>query len=365
MNGVFVNGTKLQPNTTQELHLGDKIVFGVALESSPPEFEYVLDVMPLAKKRSADSRPSCSKEVKQRKVLCESGTNMSGSSTIDTCKMLDKSCDKITTKNSSLKQDDVDLREKLEAEKTAMQEQLKTLEEKEFKLNEELETQRALLVAEKEKLEEQLKQEMNKKLELMDLELQEKLQNEKTRLEMIISDKESEQSDLISELSQCKMEVEEYKNAIARLKEVQANEKKLENHLEELRSLVEQKEEELKQQQEVTKKAQKIAQNVVDQMEDEFSCIICQELIIRATTLACSHSFCEHCLYSWLKKRNSCPVCRCSVETQPIHSIVLDNAISKMVEAMDDESKARRKVLLQERADKSRGNYLPCYVVVD
>lgn len=337
----------------------------MALDSSPPEFEYVLDVMPSAKKRSADCRPSCSKEAKQRKVLSETGTNISGSSKIDSCKLIEKPCDKIATKSSSSKQDDVALREKLEAEKNAMQEQLKALEHKESKLNEELETQRALLVAEKDKLEEQLKQEMNKKLELMDLELKEKLQNEKARLEMIILDKESEQSDLLLELSQCKSEVEEYKNAIQRLKEVQANEKKLENNLEELKSLVEQKEEELKQQQEVTKKAQEVAQNVMDQMEDEFSCIVCQELIIRATTLACAHSFCEYCLYSWLKKRNSCPVCRCTVETQPIRSIVLDNAISKMVEAMDDESKARRKVLLQERAEKSRGNYLPCYVVVD
>lgn len=365
MNGVFVNGTKLQGNTPHELNKGDKIVFGVALESSPPEFEYVFDAMPSLKKRSADTRPSCSKESKQRKVLSETGTNVSGSSKGDGYKVLDKSCDKISSKSSSSKQDDIALREKLESEKNAMQEQLKTLEQKEMQLNEELATQKAGLIAEKEKLEEQLKEEMNQKLELMDMELQEKLQNEKSRLEKIICDQESEQSDLLSELTTCKREVSEYKHAIERLKVVQANEKKLETNLEELKNLVEQKEEELKQQQEVTKKAQEVAQSVVEQMEDEFSCIICQELIIRATTLACSHSFCEFCLFSWLKKRNSCPVCRCSVETQPIHSIVLDNAISKMIESMDDESKGRRKVLLQERAEKSRGNYLPCIVVVD
>jgi len=266
---------------------------------------------------------------------------------------------------STTQEDDMGLKQKLEIEKNMMQEKLNALEQKELSLNEELANQKAFLVVEKQNLEERLQQELNRKLELMDIELEEKLRNEKSKLEKIISEKETQQLDLQSELTKCKTEVSEYKNAIDSLKVVQANEKKLEINLEELKILVVQKEEELKQQQEVTKKAQEVAQTVVEEMEDEFSCIVCQELIIRATTLACSHSFCEFCLYSWLKKRNSCPVCRCTVETQPIHSIVLDNAISKMVEAMDDDSKRRRKALLQERAEKRRGNYLPCYVVVD
>ena len=51
-------------------------MFGVALDSNPPEFEYTFDAMPKVKKRPADIQPSCSKESKQRKVLSESGTNV-------------------------------------------------------------------------------------------------------------------------------------------------------------------------------------------------------------------------------------------------------------------------------------------------
>ena len=65
-----------------------------------------------------------------------------------------------------------------------------------------------------------------------------------------------------------------------------------------------------------------------------------------------------------VKQENSCPVCRCPVQAQPVHSIVLDNAIAKMVEASDDDTKSRRQAILQERAEKGKGNYLPCYVVV-
>jgi DNA repair exonuclease SbcCD ATPase subunit len=387
-----VNNNKLQGSTPHELQIGDKIVFGVAVDSSPPEFEYTFDVMPKVKKRLADAQPSCSKDAKQRKVLSESGTNVQlpGSSRHADCESSqtedkikaaedrieklklsleekEKSYENVTkqleitekTMESKLLQQKAELeKEKLELEKSLKELLTKTLEEKEECLSEQLASQKAILIMEKEKVEESLQKELNRKLELKDEELEERLRKEKTALENVISEKELQQINL-------QVELEEYKIAVERLKDVEANEKKLVTTLEELKNLVEQKEEELRQQQEVTKNAQEAARKtVVEEMEDEFSCIICQELFIRATTLACSHSFCEYCLYSWLNKRNSCPVCRCPVQVQPVHSIVLDNAIAKMVEAMDDDTKSKRQALLQERAEKGKGNFLPCYVVV-
>lgn len=385
LNGVFVNNNKLQGNTPYELQIGDKIVFGVAIDSNPPEFEYTFDAMPKVKKRQADVQPSCSKEAKQRKVLSESGTNVQqpGSSRNPECDSAHTE-DKIKAAEERIERLKVSLHEKekqleitekamesklleqkaeLEKEKLELEKNLKelltnTLKEKEECLGEQLARQKDILIKEKEKVEESLQRELNRKLEEKDKELEERLVKEKAALEKVISDKELQQVNL-------QIELKEYKNAVERLKDVEANERKLVTNLEELKNLVEMKEEELKHQQEVTKRAQETARKtVVEEMEDEFSCIICQELFIRATTLACSHSFCEYCLYSWLNKRNSCPVCRCPVQAQPVHSIVLDNAIAKMVEALDDDTRSRRQALLQERAEKGKGNYLPCYVVV-
>lgn len=97
---------------------------------------------------------------------------------------------------------------------------------------------------------------------------------------------------------------------------------------------------------------------LVEQIEDEFTCIICQELFIQATTLPCSHSFCDYCLKSWLKKQKTCPMCRKDIKGNFVRSIVLDSAVEKMVETMDDETKARRRAVVEERKKKGIGRNL-------
>ena len=67
-------------------------------------------------------------------------------------------------------------------------------------------------------------------------------------------------------------------------------------------------------------------------IEKEFTCAICHELFVKAHTLSCSHSYCERCITSWVKKNQECPTCRKPIEGKPIHSIALDNAVEKLVE---------------------------------
>ena len=67
-------------------------------------------------------------------------------------------------------------------------------------------------------------------------------------------------------------------------------------------------------------------------IQKEFTCAICHELFVRAHTLACSHSYCERCIFSWMKKNQDCPTCRKPIQGKPIHSIALDNAVGKLVE---------------------------------
>ena len=137
---------------------------------------------------------------------------------------------------------------------------------------------------------------------------------------------------------------------------MQENEKKLEGNLEVLREKLIEKQIQLQKQEEITRIAGEMAKKgLAEQMEDEFTCIICQELFIQATTLACSHSFCDYCLKSWLKKKMTCPICRTDIKGTFVRSRVLDSAVEKIVETMDEETKTRRQAVSEERKRKGIG----------
>lgn len=93
--------------------------------------------------------------------------------------------------------------------------------------------------------------------------------------------------------------------------------------------------------------------SVITSMEEEFTCCICQELFIRAHTLSCAHSFCELCIKEWMKTKMECPICRKAFSLQPVHSLALDNAITKIVDKLGSERKAAREVLVAARTKPS------------
>lgn len=50
----------------------------------------------------------------------------------------------------------------------------------------------------------------------------------------------------------------------------------------------------------------------LEELEEEFQCGVCFNLIVLPTTLSCGHSFCRHCLAQWFDfgKKMECPSCR-------------------------------------------------------
>ena len=92
-------------------------------------------------------------------------------------------------------------------------------------------------------------------------------------------------------------------------------------------------------------------------MQEEFLCVICQELFVKAHSLSCSHSYCENCIREWMKKGNKyCPMCRKTIEGKPVPSIAMDNAISKLVECLPEEVQKERTELLKERTSTKAQN---------
>jgi len=90
---------------------------------------------------------------------------------------------------------------------------------------------------------------------------------------------------------------------------------------------------------------------VSDIMDEQLTCSICSELFVKATTLSCAHTFCQHCIKSWNKRRKDCPVCRKPVISM-IRSLVLDNFIESMIDNLPTELKNKRKEIIQEREGK-------------
>ena len=391
LNGVYHNTTRIPSSTPVVLKSGDKLVFGVSVDLSQPEFEYTFETqMKNRKKRAADSPLPCTKdnEAKQRKVLTESDANIhqaSGpsrgccSQTESQVKDAEDKIEKLKVKleekeksysnvvqqlsdmENDLQKKLLEQRNTLESEKAELQNDLRNclaeqLCEKEQLLNQQLVDQKSQLMAEKEKVEIELQKEMNRKLEEKDRKLEDELLRQKGELERVIQEKVAQQETL-------EMEVACYREAQEKLLALEETERTMKSALNELQQLVQEKDEALLKKEEDARKAEEMARKtVVEQMEEEFSCIICQELFVNACTLACSHSFCEHCLQSWLSKKNNCPICRHPLRGKPIRSIVLDNAISKMVEAMDDKAKEHRQAIVKER-QLQRGN-MPHTVII-
>ncbi|XP_043267463.1 E3 ubiquitin-protein ligase RNF8-like [Venturia canescens] len=92
-----------------------------------------------------------------------------------------------------------------------------------------------------------------------------------------------------------------------------------------------------------------VINKVGDIMDEQLTCSICSEIFVKAVTLNCTHSFCHHCIVTWMKKKRDCPVCRAGIVSVN-RSIVLDNFIEQMVETLTPQLQSRRKELLQERA---------------
>ncbi len=89
--------------------------------------------------------------------------------------------------------------------------------------------------------------------------------------------------------------------------------------------------------------------NLRDTIEKQFTCSVCTEVLIKANTLHCGHTFCSHCLEEWERLNPSCPMCRAAIMCKHPAKL-MDDHIDTLVEQFysDDRQKSRSN-LVQER----------------
>ena len=88
-------------------------------------------------------------------------------------------------------------------------------------------------------------------------------------------------------------------------------------------------------------------------MDSHLSCSICTEIIVEAFSVnKCGHTFCKVCIERWNRSMENerCPMCRSWIYSIiPIKAV--DGYIDKVHEEyFDDDARAARKALHEERA---------------
>jgi hypothetical protein len=93
---------------------------------------------------------------------------------------------------------------------------------------------------------------------------------------------------------------------------------------------------------------EELYKKLMEVLEHEFSCCICNEVFIQATVIDCGHTFCGHCISEWVKRKMECPNCRKPVKLQVKH-VEMENFITKLHTMFSEEIKTKRVQILDER----------------
>mmetsp|Transcript_81682 Transcript_81682/g.227436 ORF Transcript_81682/g.227436 Transcript_81682/m.227436 type:complete len:583 (-) Transcript_81682:68-1816(-) len=79
--------------------------------------------------------------------------------------------------------------------------------------------------------------------------------------------------------------------------------------------------------------------NLAD-LHSELVCSVCQDWLVHAATVECSHTFCFACIDTWLHQRKfECPVCRTEVTREPVRTRAVDAIVQKSVDRLAPEAK--------------------------
>ncbi|XP_056020387.1 E3 ubiquitin-protein ligase RNF8-like [Ostrea edulis] len=403
LNGVFINGKRLEPHKPYILDDTDKVQLGVPKDGEQTAefiftFHYKIKVK-RARPKSADE-PDCSKSTQNSRDQCplkrmklnSHENNMNEKPSCSKGNIYKKPLPFDDYKDKLTKQQgvaDVKLNE-FELKLAEMQKVLREKEEEHEEMRRRLEAEKQerenQTLQMKEKLKEkevqlenqtsELREMLKEKEEELNSELQKREEDERKMKEDLENQLMSREAELLEQLQSQKdalvIEKQKVEGDLQKAMEraIEEKNKELEEQLhkekERLEKVITQKETEQKmleaqlqatkqennqQSEAILQTRQDILTNFSDLIETELQCSICNELYIQATSLNCSHSFCALCIAEWMKVKKECPICRAPVTSQ-MKSIALDNYIDTMVEHLSEELKTRRKHLVTTRKEE-------------
>ncbi|XP_046739602.1 E3 ubiquitin-protein ligase RNF8-like isoform X2 [Diprion similis] len=403
--GTFVNGNQLAPGEIRTIKINDSIRFGPM-----SEFLYKLKVHsksePLAKKAKMCVPEMDLRDIVMKQKTFEESQQMERDNLAEQMKA--KHNEQLELKNELEKL--LNEREAANGVKDHLNKQINTLEKniEEVKmaemnlekLNRELSER---LDKERQEFETKLNEEKKKLEEALEISRKEKemlVNNMKEQLEKLKNEQQIECKKLTESLSEEKKTAEKLQSEKVeieqRLKEMEDALLKIESKANDLQTTLEKQNESAAKvvalgtvaenveiideshltildtidltNETPTKKAvapsstvsanEDVFNKVGDIMDEQLTCSICSELFVTAMTLNCTHTFCQYCINTWMKKKKECPVCRTAI-TAMNRSLVVDNFIDKMVENLSVDYKKRRTEIVEERREHERAANQP------
>ena len=315
LNGVYVNNTKLTPRTATTIEPGDEICFGVNIDTNELRYSLTTDRRrrPILRKHNSDDTSQPSSQESE-------SSQGSGVSSLH---------------GSPTKKPRTSMEDPIAAEQPK-----KTKESKPEKLDpERMETsepvQKKLLPPSPA-----VSTQPGSTINVDDI-FPDEIDNKESLSQAIFGDvaaPESSRSERWLGVDATTIQIQLAKEQLDKEKN------KLLSNIEALKSELAAKEQLLAEREAVTENTKSANNSMLVSMQEEFTCVICQELFIRTFTLPCSHSFCEWCIKEWMKgkRQQDCPVCRKKITSDPVHSLALDNAISKIEEKLEPEERKQR-----------------------
>jgi len=371
LNGIFVNSIKVSEAVLKD---GDTIVFGEGgkqtlgskLVQSNPELIYTFKILnnSLKRRRSSEKLEEARQaEEKRRKLEAEAEAERLRKEK-EEAEALRKAEEEARRKAEEEALARRQAEEEATRQKAELQARAKELEANEQKLREEVTLRERLLEEQRRQIEElihswqqspQRPPSQNEPSQPQGPQPQPQPQSPSQSQSQSQSPSQSQpqnelQLSFHEQIARIKRQYEQQRNVFEQeIKEKEEAIKKekltLEERLEQERRKLQ---EELQRQQ---NEMESLKKETIDRkaLEEEFTCIICQELMVHASTLECSHSFCSECLEEWLNQKKICPMCRKPCNGKAVRALNLDNVIEKIVERMSAEEQQSWKTRAAKR----------------
>ncbi|ELT95456.1 hypothetical protein CAPTEDRAFT_202625 [Capitella teleta] len=355
INGVYVNEHQLTPLEDHQLKDGDVIRVGVPAGPDQPlsfVWSYHKQLKVAKTKRripegeGSEEEKNSTKKSKPNPIQNELSSKAWSPSAKANAKM--KEAEAMMAEKLRLQEQRLAEMQRQLQEKTAAEERLQAiLVEKEKTMQLEIKQQKDELEKEKEILKNEIREKYEKELHDKEETLfarlafeRDELQQEREVVESKLREEKERQGESDKERQ---IELAKECERLSKIIEKKESEQRmLKTELKDTKS------ESAKQKGEMLEAREELLRNFANLMETELQCSICNELLIQATSLNCSHSFCSMCISEWMAVKKECPVCRAAI-TSHLKAIVLDSYIDRMVEHFSDDMKELRKTLVAER----------------
>ncbi|KAJ8099192.1 hypothetical protein POJ06DRAFT_256278 [Lipomyces tetrasporus] len=89
-------------------------------------------------------------------------------------------------------------------------------------------------------------------------------------------------------------------------------------------------------------------------LQRNYTCTVCDNLMFEPCVIACGHSFCYSCLLEWFRRHKTCPSCRLRVSARPTISFQIKDNVDSLVDKLELVAPTEDKKAVRKRQKEQR-----------